>query len=100
MTKRFTLNDLDNIQDNNPKGRLYILTERGGVNALCNLINGLNDKSNRLENENKQLKQFKFNTLKLIDKNIKKYQNHLKMLKMMQFALKGTYGKLKDIFKL
>ena len=57
MTKRFTVNDLDNIQDNNPKGRLYILTERGGVNALCNLINGLNDKSNRLEKENEQLKQ-------------------------------------------
>ena len=56
MTKRFTVNDLDNIQDNNPKGRLYILTERGGVNALCNLINGLNDKSNRLEKENEQLK--------------------------------------------
>ena len=32
---------------------------------------------NELADENKQLKQFKFNTLKLIDKNIKKYQNHL-----------------------
>ena len=31
----------------------------------------------RLEKENEQLKQFKFNTFKLIDKNIKKYQNHL-----------------------
>ena len=44
-----------NIQDNAPKGYLYLLEEQGGVNALCNLINGLNNKCIRLENENKQL---------------------------------------------
>lgn len=32
---------------------------------------------NNVTDENMKLKQFKFNTLKLIDKNIKKYQNHL-----------------------
>ena len=82
--KRFTLNDLDNIQDNNLKGRLYILTERGGVNALCNLINGLNDKSNRLEKENKQLKEEiarqKY-TKHIMRDNIKSYERAIKRLR-------------------
>ena len=56
MTKRFEAGNLK-IQDNAPKGRVYLLDIQGGVNALCNLINGLNDKSNRLEKENEQLKQ-------------------------------------------
>ena len=54
--ERFTVDDL-NIQDNSPKGSLYLLEEQGGVNALCNLINGLNTKTNRLEKENEQLKK-------------------------------------------
>lgn len=58
MTERFTVDGL-NIQDNAPKGYLYLLEEQGGVNALCNLLNGFNDKNNRLENENEQLKQKK-----------------------------------------
>ena len=53
--KRFTVDGL-NIQDNSPKGRLYLLDEKGGVNALCNLMNGLNNKKNRLEKENEQLR--------------------------------------------
>ena len=53
--KRFDVGNLK-IQDNAPKGRVYLLDMQGGVNALCNLINGLNDKSNRLEKENEQLK--------------------------------------------
>ena len=53
--KRFDVGNLK-IQDNAPKGRVYLLDMRGGVNALCSLINGLNDKSNRLEKENEQLK--------------------------------------------
>ena len=52
---RFTVDGL-NIQDNSIKGRLYLLGEQGGVNALCNLLNGLNNKMNRLEAENEQLK--------------------------------------------
>lgn len=39
------------------QGSTYDLTLQGGVNALCNLINGLNNKSNRLEKENEQLKE-------------------------------------------
>ena len=54
--KRFDVGNLK-IQDNAPKGRLYLLDMQGGVNALCSLINGLNDKSNKLEKENEQLKQ-------------------------------------------
>ena len=53
---RFTVDGL-NIQDNSIKGRLYLLGEQGGVNALCNLLNGLNNKMNRLEAENEQLKK-------------------------------------------
>jgi len=53
--KRFEVGNLK-IQDTAPKGRVYLLDMQGGVNALCNLINGLNDKSNRLEKENEQLK--------------------------------------------
>ncbi len=53
--KRFTVDGL-NIQDNSIKGRLYLLEEQGGVNALCNLINGLNNKTTRLEKENEKLK--------------------------------------------
>lgn len=54
--KRFEVGNLK-IQDTAPKGRVYLLDMQGGVNALCSLINGLNDKSNRLEKENEQLKQ-------------------------------------------
>ena len=54
--KRFDVGNLK-IQDNAPKGRVYLLDMQGGVNALCSLINGLNDKSNRLEKENEQLKK-------------------------------------------
>ena len=54
--KRFEAGNLK-IQDTAPKGRVYLLDRQGGVNALCSLINGLNDKSNRLEKENEQLKQ-------------------------------------------
>ena len=54
--KRFDVGNLK-IQDNAPKGRVYLLDMQGGVNALCSLINGLNDKSNRLERENEQLKK-------------------------------------------
>ena len=53
--KRFEVGNLK-IQDTAPKGRVYLLDMQGGVNALCSLINGLNDKSNRLEKENEQLK--------------------------------------------
>ena len=53
--KRFEAGNLK-IQDTAPKGRVYLLDRQGGVNALCSLINGLNDKSNRLEKENEQLK--------------------------------------------
>lgn len=53
--ERFTAEGL-NIQDNSAKGMLYLLEEQGGVNALCNLINGLNNKTNRLEKENEELK--------------------------------------------
>ena len=53
---RFTVDGL-NIQDNSIKGRLYLLGEQGGVNALCNLLNGLNNKMNRLEAENEELKK-------------------------------------------
>ena len=54
--KRFIVDGL-NIQDNSIKGRLYLLEDQGGVNALCNLINGLNNKKNRLEKENEQLRK-------------------------------------------
>lgn len=37
-------------------GITYDLTEQGGVNALCNLIEGLNSKNNRLTEENKELR--------------------------------------------
>ena len=53
--KRFEAGNLK-IQDTAPKGRVYLLDRQGGVNALCSLINGLNDKSNRLEKKNEQLK--------------------------------------------
>jgi len=54
--QRFTVDGL-NIQDNSIKGRLYLLGEQGGVNALCNLLNGLNNKMNRLEAENEHLRK-------------------------------------------
>lgn len=54
IEKRFEVDNLK-IQDTAPKGRLYLLDKQGGVNALCSLINGLNDKSNRLEKENEGL---------------------------------------------
>lgn len=54
--KRFVTDGLW-IQDTKPKGRKYLLDEQGGVNALCNLINGMSIKSERLEMENEQLKQ-------------------------------------------
>ena len=46
IEKRFEVDNLK-IQDTAPKGRLYLLDKQGGVNALCSLINGLNDKSNK-----------------------------------------------------
>ena len=53
--KRFTVDGLT-ITENSQKGRKYLLEYQGGVNALCNRINGLFDKSKRLEKENKELK--------------------------------------------
>ena len=86
--KRFTRNDLDNIQDNNPKGRLYILTERGGVNALCNLINGLNDKSNRLEKENDELKTTISNYMDYIDKLSVENERLKRKLELIEVIIK------------
>jgi len=54
--KRFTVDGLT-ITENSPKGRKYLLEYHGGVNALCSRINGLFDKSKRLEKENKKLKE-------------------------------------------
>ena len=54
--KRFTVDGLT-IAENSPKGRKYLLEHQGGVNALCNRINGLFDKSKRLEKQNKTLKE-------------------------------------------
>jgi len=54
--KRFTVDGL-NITENSPKGRKYLLESQEGVNALCNRINGLFDKSKRLEKQNKALKE-------------------------------------------
>ena len=56
MTERFTVDGLT-IAENSPKGRKYLLEHQGGVNALCNRINGLFDKSKRLEKENNELKE-------------------------------------------
>jgi len=53
--KRFTVDGLT-ITENSPKGRKYLLEYQGGVNALCNRINGLFNKSKRLEKENKAFK--------------------------------------------
>lgn len=55
IEKRFVTDGLW-IQDTKPKGRKYLLDEQGGVNALCNLINGMSTKSERLEMENEQLR--------------------------------------------
>lgn len=52
--KRFTVDGLT-IAENSPKGRKYLLEHQGGVNALCNRINGLFDKSKRLEKEKEEL---------------------------------------------
>ncbi len=54
--KRFTVDGLT-IAENSPKGRKYSLEYQGGVNALCNRINGLFDKSKRFEKENEELKK-------------------------------------------
>jgi len=54
--KRFTVDGLT-ITENSPKGRKYLLEYQGGVNALCSRINGLFDKSKRLEKENEELKE-------------------------------------------
>lgn len=56
MTERFTVDGLT-IAENSPNGRKYLLEYQGGVNALCSRINGLFDKSKRLEKENKELKE-------------------------------------------
>ena len=53
--KRFIVDGLS-IVENSPKGRKYLLEHQGGVNALCSRINGLFDKSKRLEKENSDLK--------------------------------------------
>ena len=74
--KRFTVDGLT-ITENSPKGRKYLLEHQGGVNALCNRINGLFDKSKRLEKENEQLKQqieeleFKLRTIEAYDRTVK-----------------------------
>ena len=61
--KRFIVDNFS-IKDNNKKGRLYQLTEQGGVNALCNLINGLNTKINLMEEENEELQKARMNDAK------------------------------------
>ena len=68
--KRFTVDGLT-ITENSQKGRKYLLEYQGGVNALCNRINGLFDKSKRLEKENKELQEFKDKVFNLIDKRIR-----------------------------
>ena len=77
MTERFTVKDL-NIQDNNPNGRLYMLEEQGGVNAFCNIANGLNNKCKRLSDENEQLKQ----KIKELEKEIERLKEDNKSLKL------------------
>lgn len=65
MTERFTTGDLW-IQDNK-NGITYFLDEQGGINALCNIINGMNIKMNRLEKENNELKNIIMETLGVSD---------------------------------
>ena len=80
MTKnRFIVKDL-NIQDNSPKGYLYLLEEQGGVNALCNLINGLNNKSNRLEKDNKRLQSDLAKVIEQASKNDKFLRSDIRTL--------------------
>lgn len=75
--KRFEVGNLK-IQDTAPKGRVYLLDMQGGVNALCSLINGLNDKSNRLEKENEQLK----NKIDVLEDDNETYHKSLEQLNL------------------
>lgn len=74
MTERFTVDGLT-IAENSPKGRKYLLKHQGGVNALCNRINGLFDKSKRLEKENKELKYH----LNRTEKELKEYKEFMSL---------------------
>ena len=71
--KRFIVDGLT-IAENSPKGRKYLLEYQGGVNALCSRINGLFDKSKRLEKENEKLK----NKLKFFNELNKPYGDIIK----------------------
>lgn len=81
--KRFDVGNLK-IQDTAPKGRVYLLDMQGGVNALCSLINGLNDKSNRLEKENEQLKT---TISRLIEQNRKNNDLLVSDIRLLEKAL-------------
>jgi hypothetical protein len=56
MSERFITDGLW-IQDIKERGRIYLLNEQRGVNALCSLMNGMDSKTKRLEKENKELKE-------------------------------------------
>ena len=91
--KRFEAGNLK-IQDTAPKGRVYLLDRQGGVNALCSLINGLNDKSNRLEKENEQLKET-INELRDMDKEKDIEIEHINNI-YKEFGFKGIIDYAKD----
>ena len=55
--ERFYVNGNGHIQDTSPTGRLYQHEFKGGINALCNLLNGFHNKNKRLEKENEELKK-------------------------------------------
>lgn len=56
MNKQRFTSDRLTITESSPNGRKYLLEYQGGVNALCNRINGLFDRYKRLEEENRRLK--------------------------------------------
>ena len=87
--KRFTVDGLT-ITENSQKGRKYLLEYQGGVNALCNRINGLFDKSKRLEKENKELQEFKDKVFNLIEKTI---EDETQIAENIESIIKGDYVK-------
>lgn len=67
------------------QGYTYDLTKQGEVNALCNLINGLNNKSYRLENENEHSK----NKNKILEPHYQKLESTILNLQLDYNDLKN-----------
>lgn len=96
--KRFTVDGLT-ITENSQKGRKYLLEYQGGVNALCNRINGLFDKSERLEKENEQLKKELKRYKDWVNSDKNDYELILSFIKNKGYSLKDVLKYEKEVKK-